>query len=89
MTSEPHLIILQHGYQGGSWDMQAIAGYLSVNFCDDFIYCARSNEKDSSTKGLDEMGHLLAKVTHFSTFKALGDDSRRKLIGSYLSTFRG
>lgn len=67
-----HLIILQHGFQGNSYDMKLLSNYLSIELSYDNVVqftsknsllstlCARSNEEHSD-ESIEVMGEKLAE----------------------------
>ena len=56
-----HLIVLQHGFQGNSWDMRLLQSYISVEMPEHVdVLVATSNEVDSE-KSIIESAEALAK----------------------------
>jgi hypothetical protein len=67
-----HLIILQHGFQGNSYDMRLLSNFLSIELSHDNVVqytsknsllstlCARSNEEHSD-ESIEVMGGKLAE----------------------------
>lgn len=55
----PHAVILVHGFQAYSNDMERISSYLKLYYPSLLVYCASSNEGSSKDK-IETMGQRLA-----------------------------
>jgi hypothetical protein len=58
-----HLFVLQHGFQGSSYDMRNFKNVISVAMPDALFMCASSNERDTD-QDIFEMGKKLAEEVH-------------------------
>ena len=54
-----HLFVLQHGFQGSSFDMRSFKNMISIALPDALFLCAQANENDSDIDIFD-MGQKLA-----------------------------
>ena len=58
-----HLFVLQHGFQGSSFDVRVFKNVISIALPDALFLCAQANEKDSDLD-IFEMGKKLAEEVH-------------------------
>ena len=58
-----HLFVLQHGFQGSSYDMRNFKNVISVALPDALFMCASANERDTD-QDIFEMGKKLAEEVH-------------------------
>ena len=59
----PHLVILQHGFEGSSFDMRILKSHLLFVFPTLRVHCAEGNN-DKTHDSIDEMGIRLATDIH-------------------------
>jgi hypothetical protein len=55
-----HLFVLQHGFQGSSFDLRNFKNIISIALPDALFLCCTSNERDSD-KDIFTMGMRLAE----------------------------
>ena len=54
----PHLVVLQHGFEGTSFDMRALKAHLLFVFPTLYVHCAEGNG-GKTYDSIDEMGMRL------------------------------
>lgn len=62
-----HVLVLVHGFQGSSWDLQLFRNQLSVAFPDAVLLCATANEADSECDLRVQGARLAQEVKAFLT----------------------
>ena len=68
----PHLLILQHGFEGSSFDMRALKAHLLFVFPTLNVHCAEGNT-NKTYDSIDAMGVRLADDIHYHICRKVSD----------------